>query len=149
MDIRARVFTSVEVEFVVFHFALFQREDTGIFPGFLFNARVSLIYDTCFLPKPRSLCHCVDTLHIYQRSPAPPNPSGKTRTCPRDTFRDAWEARRWAGRRKPSCPGHYPNAHSDADFGGFLLNGVNLRCCRLPVQLQHLTTGRERAQLVL
>lgn len=86
MDIRARVFTSVEVEFVAFHFALFQREDTGIFPGFLFNARVSLIYDTCFLPKPRSLCHCVDTLHIYQRSPAPPNPSGKTRTCPRDTF---------------------------------------------------------------
>lgn len=101
---------------MVFHFAFFQREDTGVLPGFLFNAKVSLIYDTYFLPKPRSLCYCVETFHIYQHSPALQNPSGKTRTCPRNTFRDAWEARRQAGGRKPSCPRHYPN--------GFLERGA-------------------------
>lgn len=61
------------MEFVgfFFNFVFFEREDIGIFPGFLFNAKISLVYATYFSPKSRSsLCCYTEMFCGYQHSPA-------------------------------------------------------------------------------
>lgn len=99
MAVPARVLTQIRWGLVgSFNFVFFQREDIDIFPSFLFNSTLNLVYATDFSPKSRSLCYYTEIFCVYPQFPSSTksilqNPRGKIRACARDTFRGIWSHR--------------------------------------------------------